>query len=341
MDRIEQRKQNWMDFMNLSSTTNRLLVVECSETMPQPPLLWWENEQKRIDWAYERYMRQMEQMEWLDDNAIPFLSILTGTEIFAEAFGCQVHRPLDNKPCAMPFVTNAAEAAKVKVPRLEDTRLVTLFEMADRLRERAGKDALLNFPDVQTPMDILALIWDKSSLFLNLYENPELVKELSAQIKEFLFGFLDLWIQRYGPEMIAHYPDYYMPFGVTVSEDEIGAVSADMYQEFFEPELVEMACRYGAIGVHCCADSQHQWENLKGIPNLKLLNLIRPEDQLLESCAFFGSTTAQFITSDLDISGLEHPERIHLAKYLYLDTKKQALEAVERHKAEAERLRSL
>ena len=319
--------------MDLSSSTNRLLVVECMETMPPNPLLWWENADKRVDWAYERYMRQMEQTEWLDDNMIPFLSMMTGTEIFAEALGCRVYQPLDNKPCAIPLVMDETEVSKIRFPKLEDTRLSLLFEMADRLKDRAGKNALLSFPDLQTPMDILALVWDKSNLFLNMYENPELVKELSAKIKLFLFEFLDRWIERYGPEMIAHYPDYYMPSGVTISEDEIGAVSPEMYREFFEPELSELARRYGAVGVHCCADSMHQWENLQRIPNLKLLNLIRPDDQLLQSCDFFRTSTAQFITSDLDISGLHCPEEIHLAKYLYVGTKQQAIEAVERHKA--------
>ena len=57
MDIIEQRKKNWMDFMDMSTNHNRLLVMDCSETMPMRPPLWWEKSEERIEWSYERYMR--------------------------------------------------------------------------------------------------------------------------------------------------------------------------------------------------------------------------------------------------------------------------------------------
>lgn len=272
-DIIDRRKQNWVDFYDMDSPVNRLIVVDYTKDFPQRPPLWWEKQKEREEWAYQRYMMQMENMEKLPDNTVPYLCMITGTEIFAEAFGCPVHKPENDNPFAMPLIKDVSEWHKIKVPRLEDTNLIRLFDMADHLKARVGKDALLSLPDIQTPIDVAALIWEKSDFYASMFEEEPAVKELSCMIKEFMFTFLDEWFRRYGKEFIAHYPEYYMPSGITVSEDEIGIVSSDMYKEYFQEELHEFATRYGAIGIHCCATSDHQWENLRQVPNLKVLNL--------------------------------------------------------------------
>lgn len=322
---IEKRKQNWVDFYDLCSPVNRLLVVDYTKDFPQPPPLWWEKQKEREEWAYLRYMMQLENMEKLCDNTVPYLSMITGTEIFAEAFGCKVHKPDNNTPFALPLIKNVSEWYKIKVPKYEDTKLVNLFEMADHLKARAGKDALLSLPDIQTPVDVAALIWEKSDFYASMFEEEEAVKELSCMIKEFMFSFLDEWFRRYGKEHIAHYPEYYMPYGITISEDEIGIVSSDMYKEYFREELHEFAAHYGAIGIHCCAASDHQWDNLKEVPNLKVLNFVRNEEDTKKAVKFFGDVTAQYHTTMVDISDLPNAGRIHLANYVYTDTFESAL----------------
>ena len=47
----------------------------------------------------------LETMLWLNDDRIPYLDMTTGTEIFAETFGCKFHRPIDD----MPFVRDSLE----------------------------------------------------------------------------------------------------------------------------------------------------------------------------------------------------------------------------------------
>ena len=79
-----------------------------------------------------------------------------------------------------------------------------------------------------------------------------------------------------------------------MSVDEIGSVSPDMFNEFFADEIREMSLRYGGIGIHCCADSRHQWENLRNVPGLVMLNLYRPEEVLWESFDYFRDKTAMW-----------------------------------------------
>ncbi len=290
---IDKRKKRWTDFLSMDKPTNRIYLIETTWSIPQRPPLWPAKKRERIDWALQKYYILMKQLEWLNDDRIPFLDLATGTEIFAECFGCKVSRPEDNNPFACPAVHNSAEAAKIKKPKREDTPLTLLFDMADELKKQAGKDVLLRLPDIQSPMDITALIWDKNDFYLAMIDDPAAIKGLSLIIREFLIEFLDMWLKRYGGEFIAHYPEYYMTEGVTLSEDEVGIVSASTFDEFFLPELKEISNHFGGLGMHCCANAVHQWENFKKIPKLKLLNLSQPPDVVMKAYKFFAEHVPQ------------------------------------------------
>lgn len=322
---IKERKQKWLDFYDMTSGVNRINMIHCGEGMPERPLLWRENMTARTDWAYERYLQLIKHSEIIDDNTIPYLSLVTGTELFAEAFGCKVYKPLNNNPSAIPMIDNAAGVSKIKIPKLHETKLTVLFEMADKLSERAGKEALFGLFDLQSPMDISALIWDKNDFFAAMYYEPEAVRELAAKVTEFMYGFLDAWFGRYGNKFIAHYPDYYMEGGITLSEDEIGSVSPEMYKLFFEKELDEFSDRYGGIGVHCCANSEHQFDNLSKIKNLKVINLCLDHDKTLKSLKAFQDVCGQYPGYPItDVSETENPEKLHLVRTFYAATIEEA-----------------
>lgn len=288
---------------------------------------------RRIERAWTQYERQMKRIEWLGDDTVPWLDCLGGTEIFAEAFGCKVHAPENDMPFALPLVETPAQAAKVRVPGLDAPPLRRMFDMADELVRRAGPGALVRPPDIQSPLDIAALIWNKTELFLAMIEAPEAVKELAAKARQLLAAFLDEWFGRYGREFIAHFPEYYMPFGITLSEDEIGAVNADMFDEFFLPELAFLSGHFGQIGIHCCADSRHQWDGFRKIPGVRFLNLKRELHG--EAYRFFGDTAI------IQQHGQSTPEQWDAvirdcpAARLYIDvtakSRDEALELVEKY----------
>jgi hypothetical protein len=332
---IEDRKQRWINFMDMDSQEKCVyLIYTPDDDIPPRPEPWPDKVSKRIEWAWRKYNVMLERSQWLRDDSIPFLDIFTGTEIFAEAFGCRVHRPEDNMPFALPLVHNALEASKIKVPNLSSTPLSLLFDIADELKRRAGTDALVRLPDIQSPMDIAALIWDKNDFYIALIEEPEAVRELADKVKQLLFEFLDEWFSRYGKEFMAHHPDYYMPYGITLSEDEIGVVNEKIFLTQFLPELIEMSNRYGQIGIHCCANSVHHWSNFKEIPNLRLLNLNQPEDVIRRAYRFFARHTAQMHnwqgTGPVWTYPAKYPDGAHVVIQAVAQTKEEAIETADR-----------
>jgi hypothetical protein len=274
-------------------------------------------------------------MGWLEDDTLPHLDMLTGTEIFAEAFGCAVYRPVDNNPFALPCVRNAVEAEQLRVPSLDVPPLRLVFEMADELARRAGPGALFRLVDLQSPMDVAALIWKKTDFYAALLQNPETVMGLVEKVKDLQFAFLDEWFRRYGREFIAHYPDYYMPYGVTLSVDEIGAVSGKMFLKYFLPDLNQFAEHYGALGMHCCANARHQWQHIKEIRDLRMLNINSQGETLKEAYPFFAGFTCQwhYDQSTEPMAPREWLSHIapdtHLVLDIWAETKEEALQVSE------------
>ena len=292
VDIIDARKRRWRDLYRDEGRRKLVFKVLPDKDTPPRPLPLPHLKQERIEWAWGRYERAMERMAWLADDALPFLNPYTGTEIFAAALGCRVATPDNDMPFALPIVRTAAEASKLPAGDPDAAPLRLVFEIADELRRRSGSGALMALPDIQSPMDITALIWDKTDLFCAMVTEPQAVKELAAKTLQLLTGFLDEWFARYGPELIGHYPQYYFPRGVTVSEDEIGSVSEAMFDEFFLPSLRLLADRYGGIGIHCCAGARHQWAGLKRIDGLRLMNICQPAEIAREAHAFFSPEIA-------------------------------------------------
>jgi hypothetical protein len=210
---IQSRKQRWLEFYDLSSSRRFIHIIRFSPDLPTRPLPNPEMERERIEWIWQNYEYYLQRTCWLEDDTLPYLDMMTGTEIFAEAFGCTVYRPDDNYPFALPCVHSAEEAHKLQIPTLDSPPLARIFRMADELARRAGPGTLFRLVDLQSPLDVAALIWEKSDFYMAMIETPQAVAELAEKVKTLQFAFLDEWFQRYGQECIAHYPDYYLPQG--------------------------------------------------------------------------------------------------------------------------------
>jgi len=291
---IEKRIDRWKKFYSSEDENKTVLfVISYYNADNKMPILSAANKQKRIDWAKRQYEWQVKNVDEYEDDSLPHLNPITGTEIFAEAFGCKVVYPENSMPFALPMVFDSHAASKLEAPKLEDTPLMMLFDIMDELVRYAGNDALVRLPDIQCPIDISALIWDKTYFYPSMIDCPEAIHELAGKVKDLQTAFLDEWFNRYGKSYIAHYPDYYMDGGITMSVDELGCVSPQMFREFFTGEINDLSNRYGGVGIHSCADSIHQWENLRQIEGLTLLNLHRSWDQIQKAFDFFKDTCVQ------------------------------------------------
>jgi hypothetical protein len=230
----------------------------------------------------ENYRRQQVMLEAVGSDSVPCAKIPTGTHIYAAAFGCKVHCHEGSPPCALPFVGSAREADALDQPDLwKSPTLYRLFEMAERLTKEVGPDAYLGPPDMQSGFDTAALVWDKTDFLCAMADEREkasvkrLVAKCAALFKAFLVAF-----RREFPNCVpSHCPLVWTPpeMGPWLSNDECGAMSVDMFEEFCLPELIDLSQTFGGLGMHCCANAEHQFESFKKIPNFYAFNRVAPD----------------------------------------------------------------
>jgi len=256
-------------------------VVFNAEQAPRPgpddfavserPLPEW------VPWAEENYTRTRRLHETIEDDSVPTVSLWTGTEIFAAAFGCPVHRYDDGMPpCALPLVTTAEEADRLPEPTLAARPLERVFAFASLLRERLGPDVPLGVPDIQSPFDIAALIWRKEDLFVALVEEPDAVRRLVEKCHRLLVAFFTAYLSEFSNVNLCHCPTAWAPpeLGIWLSEDEAGCLSTPMFEAFCLPHLTALSDTFGGLFMHCCAAADHQYPSFRKIPRLRGLNRV-------------------------------------------------------------------
>jgi len=240
-------------------------------TLPGKPVRNW------LPWVVENYRRKVKSLELHQDDSVPVAALSTGTQLFAHAFGCEVHIPPGDNPCALPMVSCAGEADKLEIPDIWKTEcLYRVFELGDAVRRELGPDVDLGVCDMQTGFDIANLIWEKSDLLCAIMLEPEAVKRLSAKCALLLKTFL-IELRKEFPAMSpCHCPGNWTPpeLGPWVSNDEIGIMNPQMFEEFCLPELNDLCETFGGIGMHCCADAEHQFPGFRKIRNLYGFNRV-------------------------------------------------------------------
>jgi hypothetical protein len=227
-------------------------------------------------WIVQKYEIGLQWVEALQDDSVPCADMLTGTQIFAAAFGCAVHTSEYGKPAAMPLVTTAQEADRLRVPGIDSPPLDRIWRMAEIVRRRLGPDVPLSVPDIQSPFDIAALIWRKQDMYLALYDSPDAVKQLVAKCQQLLERFLVEYQRRFAPVNMIHWPRTWAPAGLgcSLSEDEAGAMSRQMFEEFCLPPLVSLSNTFGGMFMHSCADADHLYGSFNKIPRLRGLQRV-------------------------------------------------------------------
>jgi hypothetical protein len=241
-------------------------------TLSSEPVQNW------VPWVVENYRRDVKSLELHQDDSVPVAKLSTGTQLFANAFGCKVHIPPGDSPCAIPMIKCAAEADKLQIPDIWKTEcLYRVFQLGNAVRRELGPDVDLEICDIQTGFDIANLIWDKNDLLCTMTLEPEAVKRLSAKCALLLKTFLKELRKEFPTMSPCHCPGNWTPpeLGPWVSNDEVGIISPEMFEEFCLPELNDLCDTFGGIGMHCCADAEHQFFGFKKIKNLYGFNRVK------------------------------------------------------------------
>jgi hypothetical protein len=277
-ERLARNRELHRELLSRASSARHALVVQT----PMQPI--WEigdyitSDKPIADFVpafVEDYRRWVDISDAVDDDAVPFARLSTGTHIYAICFGAEPHFYPDNNPYAEPCVANAADADRIPEPKLEDCRpLMRVLELAAAVQRELGPDVTLGPPDMQTGFDTACILWDKTDLFRCMIDEPEAVKRLADKCARLLLDFIATYRREFPNTTFGHCPGTWTPpeFGPWVSNDECGIMSPEMFETFCLPELIELSRAFGGLGMHCCADAWHQFPRFQRIPNFYAFN---------------------------------------------------------------------
>ena len=243
-------------------------------TLSERPIERW------VPWVVGDYQKQVDWLEKLGDDSVPVAKLTTGTHVFAQAFGCEVHKFDDNNPCALPLAMTIEEAERIEEPDLWNCRgLMRVFELGRLVQKELGPDAFLGPCDMQSGFDTACLVLDKSTLMCAMADPDErpAVARLAAKCASLYKKFL-IELRKEFPTMSpGHCPGTWAPpeMGPWLSNDECGAVNTETFEELMLPELVDLAETFGGLGMHCCASADHQFKSFGKIPNFYAFNRVR------------------------------------------------------------------
>ncbi len=256
---------------------------------------------KWVSWAVRNYELMLEWHEALDDDSVPYVPLTTTTGIFAAAFGCPLYELNGALPAARPIVFSPQEADRLPLPEVDAPPLNRFFELALLVREQVGPEVPISVPDIQSPFDIAALIWNKEHFYEALVEHPEAALRLVEKCHRLLKNFLQECRRRLGEVNFCYYPTAWAPpeLGCWLSEDEAGCISAPMFEKMCLPFLVDLSETFGGLFIHCCAYADHQYTNFLKIPNLRGLHRVfSASDRQLTIDTFSGHTVLLIASAD-------------------------------------------
>ena len=216
-----------------------------------------------------------------------------GTGIIPSIFGCETFvmpRETNTLPGTIALGAEAIPALLDKgVPDVLNGVGRQVIITSELIKEiglkypKIGKFVHPFHPDLQGPMDIAELIWG-SSIFYDLYDQPELIHAFLQMITQTYIAIMDKWL-----EIFPVTEDHAFHWGmihrgtIMLRDDSAMNLSPDMFKEFIYPYDNQLLNHYGGGAVHFCGKGDHFIEFFTQMDKLYAVNMSQPEYNDMET----------------------------------------------------------
>lgn len=234
-----------------------------------------------------------------------------GTAILPSLFGAELFlmdKELDTLPACQPL-DGGVEAVK----RLLDRGVLdgnagqceVVFGMGQYYRElfkaypKLSRYVYIYHPDLQGPMNVCEMLWG-SSLYVDLYDQPELIKDFLSLIAETYIRFMRRWNAIVPP--LAGYGVHWSMLHrgqIMLRDDAATNLSPAIFDEFVRPYDQRLLGAFGGGGIHFCGRGDHFIAKVAQMPGVYAVNMTQPALNDLETV--FRTT----IDRQINLIGLE------------------------------------
>ncbi len=218
-----------------------------------------------------------------------------GTPIIPSLFGVKLYRmadALNTLPASWPLDGIEAIRAVVDggVPNLHHSLGGQALEAGARYVElfrdypKISRYVHIYHPDMQGPMDLCEMIWG-SGIFMDSYEQPELLHELLEVITQTYSDYMHAWemIVPHRADGLAVHWGMLTKGRLMLRDDSAMNFSPAMYREFFVPYEQRLLTEFGGGAMHFCGRGTHFVPIATTLKGLYAINLSQPECNNMEA----------------------------------------------------------
>lgn len=216
-----------------------------------------------------------------------------GTAILPSLFGAEIFlmdREIDTLPACRPLAGGVDAVKRLLdrgVPDLESGQGQIVFRMGEYFKQllreypRLSRYVHIYHPDLQGPMNVCEMLWG-GSLYVDLYDKPDLVKDFLALIAETYIRFLRRWDQIMQPAESRLPPRYAVHWSmlhrgrIMVRNDAATNLSPAMYEEFAKPCDQRLLDELGGGAIHFCGRGDHFIPKVAGLSGVHAVNVTQP-----------------------------------------------------------------
>ncbi|MBD3408612.1 MAG: hypothetical protein GF419_00240 [Ignavibacteriales bacterium] len=217
---------------------------------------------------------EIESQKKLRGEYVPALCPSLGVIGPASAFGCEVIWWDEDFPNAKHLPGGVDAAASTPTPGVRDGELGRILDYTEYFIEQTGGEIPIRLTDIQGPLDSASLIAGHNDLMTAMMIDPESVRRLMKKVTELTIDFARAQRQICVDRGVEFVPAMFQPwmedgFGITIANDDMVMISAEMHEEFHVPYVNMMSEEFGGIYMHSCGNWGHQFASLEKIRDLR------------------------------------------------------------------------
>lgn len=212
-----------------------------------------------------------------------------GIGILPSVFGAEIfimEAELNTLPTSRPLaggVDTARRILKDGIPALDTGYGDRCFAMTRHFvglfsgYPKIAKYVQIYHPDLQGPMDVCELLLG-SAIFVNLIEEPDLVKAILHLITQTYVRFMYEW-QRIVPPRNGYSSHWGMLHKghIMIRDDSAMNLSPAMFDEFIKPYDQHLLSEFDGGAIHFCGRGDHYIDRLHQIAGMFAVNMSQPE----------------------------------------------------------------
>ena len=189
-----------------------------------------------------------------------FLEPWYGIGYIAGCFGGEYEFLDGQAPAVRPMFHSTEELLAAAPEKIENTPAGRqILEMTEYFMDRTKGKLPVSLTDVQSPINMLSYLLPITDLFMEVYDDPDGVKEAAMLSAKLLAEFLNKQKAIIGDALASPghgFASSRLFRGIGLSDDNSIMVAEEDYKELFQPADEWLGERFGGTGFHSCGN----WE---------------------------------------------------------------------------------